>query len=1410
MNLSFEEKEEKIYLFFNQLFDEYSKDLRKDDIENISIHRQNECNLLSQQEWWEKFLRRHIRKNMQMKEGAEKMKQNYDDKKALNGANQLIKSIISSMDIAEEHLKTLNIIRITALTQLSDISNETIDESSDRFDSSQLTPSKLCGVESVNEKCRSIQNFEAISQLSPFLQQRSRKTNCSINSSKNSLSDKSMSNSRDRCIENLKREFEKEERIKEALNKLLNEYRNLNDTSKSFRLNIMKSKDECEKKLNVIQKEIKKLKKKENFMNNSRNKNSNRNNSVSIIDENHYIHNNGATKNDRRINESSSSSSIVASGGVTIAVEDDMELINRIKLLLSHLHIESAISEGGKNAVRMMTVNATEASRRLLSEAQMKMVESEQKINLLKRTLSRLMKNLRNGPLLSLLNDIMINQNFIPSTISSSKLINLKLDKGMAISGELSLRLLGVKNLITSFDNNDHRRNGSIKDDFGNLTNEILRSGFHSFHTGSMSNINQSTHSSQSNTGRFGRQSVFPNFENKQNEFKCVLRIDGMTSGETKWSVDDAQGWDQKFVIELVKARELELNVYVKCSMVMCAIKYIRLEDLVNQHEGGHCIELDPFGVLFVEIRLTPGGKNMKRGRIVSKRKGRHFMGNKPKGVDVVTWLSVIKRMGKVVHLSSNNNINNNFTTLPTTDNEEKKKNESLKTTREITKQSNSINSWYRSLPGKHFDKSLLNDEEEENVRLTKYKNIKDLKKDHVSSSFDDFKNENEEPSKVVISSSNFFPPKQMTLKKSVNNLRDKESFHSTNVFHQSSSSSSSTRGMDRIDDQLKINKQLPSFHFHIGEKKEKNLFETNEIINIQKSSSSIQQHHRSNHNPDNLSDIVYEKNSNGNNSLKNLPIRLNEKKPRNLPNTFLPNVTFDIEPSESVVISNNNDLRNDKKIGYFLSAESPNNNNNNNIVDVLDNTIVKNQKSRNLLESIDTSDDEFNEGRDDFSSKESIDDLHVRKSLTNLQVGNEISPKIYSEIYDENYETRYDSGEEDDVEEIDENLHDCHNDDDDDDDNMRLDEYFDIRSNNNLLKKNGNGRELTEIVGKKKKFLDISDFKLHTVLGRGHFGKVLLASYKNEIHQLYAIKALKKADIIQRDEVESLMAEKRIFELINDSSHPFLVKLHACFQTDEHVCFVMEYAKGGDLMLHIHQQIFSIERSLFYASCVLLGIQFLHDHNIIYRDLKLDNLLLDERGYCKIADFGLAKEGIGYGDRTSTFCGTPEFLAPEILTESSYTRSVDWWGYGVLLYEMLVGESPFAGDDEEEIFQAIISEEVTYPNWLTVEAVSLLKKLLQRDTRQRLGSNRNDAMDVRKHLFFRSINFDQLLLKNIKPPFTPKINGPIDTSNFDTEFTSLPPTLTPPGSPNTSAKHLGKKDQELFDTFDFTHSEFL
>ncbi|KAF8630918.1 hypothetical protein AX17_005276 [Amanita inopinata Kibby_2008] len=311
------------------------------------------------------------------------------------------------------------------------------------------------------------------------------------------------------------------------------------------------------------------------------------------------------------------------------------------------------------------------------------------------------------------------------------------------------------------------------------------------------------------------------------------------------------------------------------------------------------------------------------------------------------------------------------------------------------------------------------------------------------------------------------------------------------------------------------------------------------------------------------------------------------------------------------------------------------------------------------------------------------------------------------------------------------------------------------------------------------KRRVGLDDFNFLAVLGKGNFGKVMLAEEKRT-NGLYAIKVLKKEFIIDNDEVESTRSEKRVFLTAARERHPFLLGLHSCFQTETRVYFVMEYVSGGDLMLHIQRKQFSLRQAKFYASEVLLALEYFHLNGIIYRDLKLDNILLTLDGHVKVADYGLCKEEMWFGNTTSTFCGTPEFMAPEILLEQRYGRAVDWWAFGVLTYEMLLGQSPFRGDDEDEIFDAILEDEPLYPITMPRDAVSILQKLLTRDPSRRLGSGKDDADEIKRQPFFKDVNWDDVHNKRIPPPYFPTINGSADTSNFDEEFTKEQPTLTP------------------------------
>uniref|UniRef100_A0A8C1SYF9 Protein kinase C n=1 Tax=Cyprinus carpio TaxID=7962 RepID=A0A8C1SYF9_CYPCA len=299
-------------------------------------------------------------------------------------------------------------------------------------------------------------------------------------------------------------------------------------------------------------------------------------------------------------------------------------------------------------------------------------------------------------------------------------------------------------------------------------------------------------------------------------------------------------------------------------------------------------------------------------------------------------------------------------------------------------------------------------------------------------------------------------------------------------------------------------------------------------------------------------------------------------------------------------------------------------------------------------------------------------------------------------------------------------------------------------------------------------------------VLGKGSFGKVMLARLKSD-HRVFAVKMLKKDVILQEDDVEATMIEKRVLTLAHQ--HPFLTQLYYCFQTAERLFFVMEFVNGGDLMFHIQKcRRFDEPRARFYAAEIISALMFLHSKGIIYRDLKLDNILLDRDGHCKLADFGMCKEDIREGKLTSTFCGTPDYIAPEIILEEPYGVSVDWWALGVLVYEMLSGHAPFEAETEDELFECILKDEIIYSSWLSNEAEDILRGLLSRDPSCRLGCMDRDGGEeaITAHSFFTGLDWEKLNRREITPPFTPRIDSIEDVNNFDPDFTQEEPCLTP------------------------------
>ncbi|XP_064794642.1 protein kinase C theta type-like [Oncorhynchus masou masou] len=322
-----------------------------------------------------------------------------------------------------------------------------------------------------------------------------------------------------------------------------------------------------------------------------------------------------------------------------------------------------------------------------------------------------------------------------------------------------------------------------------------------------------------------------------------------------------------------------------------------------------------------------------------------------------------------------------------------------------------------------------------------------------------------------------------------------------------------------------------------------------------------------------------------------------------------------------------------------------------------------------------------------------------------------------------------------------------------------------------------------------------LDNFILHKMLGKGSFGKVFLAELKSS-REFFAVKALKKDVVLMDDDVECTMVERRVLSLAWE--HPFLTHLHCTFQTTENLFFVMEYLNGGDLMFHIQNcHKFDVQRSTFYAAEIICGLQFLHSKGIVYRDLKLDNVLLDSEGHIKIADFGMCKENMEGETRTCTFCGTPDYIAPEILLGQKYGSSVDWWSFGVLLYEMLIGQSPFHGRGEEELFQSIRTDDPCYPRWLAKDARDILIKLFVREPERRLGVKGN----IRQHSFFKDTDWNALEKREVAPPFRPTVKSPSDVSNFDKEFINEKPRLS-----CADRTLMNSVDQTMFNNFSFVN----
>ncbi|XP_072822298.1 ribosomal protein S6 kinase alpha-2 isoform X4 [Vicugna pacos] len=283
-------------------------------------------------------------------------------------------------------------------------------------------------------------------------------------------------------------------------------------------------------------------------------------------------------------------------------------------------------------------------------------------------------------------------------------------------------------------------------------------------------------------------------------------------------------------------------------------------------------------------------------------------------------------------------------------------------------------------------------------------------------------------------------------------------------------------------------------------------------------------------------------------------------------------------------------------------------------------------------------------------------------------------------------------------------------------------------------------------------------------------------------------MKVLKKATLKVRDRVRSKMER----DILAEVNHPFIVKLHYAFQTEGKLYLILDFLRGGDLFTRLSKEVMFTEEDVkFYLAELALALDHLHGLGIIYRDLKPENILLDEEGHIKITDFGLSKEAIDHDKRAYSFCGTIEYMAPEVVNRRGHTQSADWWSFGVLMFEMLTGSLPFQGKDRKETMALILKAKLGMPQFLSTEAQSLLRALFKRNPCNRLGAGIDGVEEIKRHPFFITIDWNKLYRKEIKPPFKPAVGRPEDTFHFDPEFTARTPTDSPGVPPSANAHHL-------------------
>ncbi|XP_017060522.1 ribosomal protein S6 kinase 2 beta [Drosophila ficusphila] len=335
---------------------------------------------------------------------------------------------------------------------------------------------------------------------------------------------------------------------------------------------------------------------------------------------------------------------------------------------------------------------------------------------------------------------------------------------------------------------------------------------------------------------------------------------------------------------------------------------------------------------------------------------------------------------------------------------------------------------------------------------------------------------------------------------------------------------------------------------------------------------------------------------------------------------------------------------------------------------------------------------------------------------------------------------------------------------------------------------------ELREVIKEGHDKADPSQFELLRVLGEGSFGKVFLVRkiIGKDAGTLYAMKVLKKATLKVKDRVRSTNERK----ILADVGHAFIVRLHYAFQTPGKLYLILDFLRGGDLFTRLSKEVMFTEEDVkFYLAELALAMNHLHTLGIIYRDLKPENILLDEHGHIALTDFGLSKQPLD-GSKTYSFCGTVEYMAPEIVNRKGHDFAADWWSFGVLMYEMLTGNLPFHGQTRQETMNQILRSKLGMPENLSPEAQSLLRALFKRNPQNRLGAGTQGILDIKAHCFFATIDWVRLERKQVRPPFIPAVSRD-DAFYFDVEYTSKSPRDSP-GGPISASAH------EIFRGFSF------